>query len=482
MILKRFYDDKLAQASFLIGCAQTGEALVLDPNRDVEQYVRAAAAERLRIVAVTETHIHADFVSGARELAERTGARLYLSDEGDADWKYAFASQPNVTLVRDGDAIRIGRVRLDVMRTPGHTPEHIAFALTDEPASAEPLAVFTGDFVFVGEVGRPDLLERAANRTGTMEKGAHALFASLQRFKGLPGHLMLWPGHGAGSACGKSLGGLPATTLEYERHTNWGLRQGDEASFVREVLEGQPEPPAYFKEMKRINQQGPPPLGGFRDPPAVAAARIIETIERGEFIVDLRPTAEFAAGAIAGTLHIPMGPLFTTWSGWLLPYDRPSFLLASRIEDVRAAVRDLAMIGIDRVAGWFGADALAAWTATGRPLVTLPSMSASDAFARHAAGQITLLDVRGANEYATGHVAGVVHVPLGELGVRAGTLDRGRPIAVHCEGGTRSPIAASILRRAGLANVIDVPGGFSEHTRAGLPVETGAVPAVRSAP
>ncbi len=470
MILKRFYDDKLAQASFLIGCGATGEAAIIDPNRDVDQYLRAAAAEKMRITAVTETHIHADFVSGARELAERAGARLYLSDEGDADWKYGFANQPNVTRVRDGDHIRIGNVRLDVMRTPGHTPEHIAFVLTDEPASKEPMAVFTGDFVFVGDVGRPDLLERAANYAGTMEKGARVLFDSLTKFRTLPGHLMLWPGHGAGSACGKNLGGLPATTLAYEKLTNWGVRSENETAFVREVLAGQPEPPVYFKEMKRINKQGPPFLGGFRDPEKLAGERIVELVDGGEVVVDLRSSAANAAGAIPGTLHIPAGNTFTTWAGWLLPYDRPVYLLANDLAEVRAAVRDLAMIGLDRVAGWLGEDTLAAWTKASGALIATPSISASDAARKLAARQVTLLDVRGSSEYSAGHVPGVVHIPLGYLASRAGELPKDRPIAIHCQGGTRSPIAVSVLRRAGFKDLFDARGGYAEFEAKGLGV------------
>src|SRR5688500_1353623 len=198
MLLKRFYDTPLAQASYLIGCQATGDALVIDPNRDVEQYVAAAAAEGLRIAHVTETHIHADFVSGSRELAARTGARLYLSAEGGTDWQYGFAKADGAELLRDGSRFSVGRVRVDVLHTPGHTPEHLAFMITDTAATDRPMGVFTGDFIFVGDVGRPDLLEKAAGVAGTMEAGARQLYASLQRFKSLPPWLQLWPGHGAG--------------------------------------------------------------------------------------------------------------------------------------------------------------------------------------------------------------------------------------------------------------------------------------------
>jgi hydroxyacylglutathione hydrolase len=225
MILKRFYDEKLAQASYLIGCAATGESIVIDANRDVAQYVDAAAREGVKVTHVSETHIHADFVSGSLELARRTGAEMLLSDEGDAAWKYAFVNAAGATLLRGGDTFMVGNIRIDVLHTPGHTPEHLSFLITDTLATSEPMGAVTGDFLFVGDVGRPDLLERAAGIAGTMETGARTLFQSLQRFKSLPDYLQIWPGHGAGSACGKALGAVPTSTLGYERIVNWGLRK-----------------------------------------------------------------------------------------------------------------------------------------------------------------------------------------------------------------------------------------------------------------
>ncbi|HEY6194304.1 MAG TPA: MBL fold metallo-hydrolase [Candidatus Eisenbacteria bacterium] len=472
MILKRFFDESLAQASFLLGDTETHEAIVLDPNRDVDAYLQAAAAEQLRIVAVTETHIHADYLSGTRELAQRAGARAYLSDEGDADWKYAWAGEPNVTLVRDGGTIRAGGIRLDVLATPGHTPEHLSFRLTDETASREPLGVFTGDFVFVGDVGRPDLLERAANQVGTMETGARTLHASLARFRERHAdHLMLWPGHGAGSACGKSLGGLPVTTLAYEKLTNWGVRCANEDEFVREVLAGQPEPPAYFKHMKHLNKLGPAILGGFREPPRLDGAGIVAALERGDTVVDVRPTKDVLAGAIPGVIGIPVGGSFTTWAGGLLPYDRPLTLLATDPARVLAAVRQLALVGLDRVKGWFGPDALAAWAREKAALAVTPVIAPDQAFERARRGEVVLLDVRGAAEYAAGHVPGARHVPLGDLPERARELPRDRPLALYCSGGTRSRIGVSLLRRAGFTELMDLGGGFGAHREAGLPVE-----------
>ena len=472
MLLKRYYDEPLAQASFLIGDTVAREAVVVDPHRDVDLYLKAAETEHLRIVAVTETHIHADYLSGTRELARRAGATAYLSDEGDADWKYGWGHEPNVKLVRNGDAIRAGRVRLDVLWTPGHTPEHVSFVVTDEAASPEPVGVLTGDFVFAGDVGRPDLLERAANMQGTMERGARTLFASLARFReSLPGHLLLWPGHGPGSACGKNLGGLPVTSLAYERLTNWGVKTTNEAEFVREVLAGQPEPPVYFKHMKRMNKDGPAMHGEFREPPRLDDAGLPAALARGDIVVDLRPTKAVLAGAIPGAFSIPVGTSFPTWAGWLLPYDQPISLLSNDGARALAAVRQLAMIGLDDVRGWYGPGAFEAWPRANGPLAVTPSIGAREAFERAARGELVLLDVRAAAEHAGGRVPGARHIPLGELAARARELPLDRPVAVFCEGGTRSRIGVSVLRRAGFTRLLDQGGGFVEHAEAGLPVE-----------
>ena len=473
VLLKRFYDDPLAQASFLLGDSETHEAIVVDPNRDVQAYLRAAAAEKLRIAAGTETHIHADYLSGTRELARAANATAYLSDEGGPEWKYAWGHEPNVKLVKDGDVIRAGHLRLDVVHTPGHTPEHVSFVLTDEAASPEPLGIFTGDFVFVGDVGRPDLLERAANMTGTMEKGARVLHAALQRFRErYPEYVLLWPGHGPGSACGKALGGLPVTTLAYEKRTNWGLKNADAEAFVREVLAGQPEPPAYFKHMKRMNLQGPAIRGRIPEPARLEDAGIVAAIQRGDTIVDVRPTREFVAGAFPGVFGIPAGNSFPTWAGALLPYDRPLSLLAKDATHAMAAVRQLAMIGLDDIEGWYGPGALAAWVAARGAVAVTPELEPADAFARAQRGEITLLDVRGAAEYASGHIPGAIHIPLGDLPARAAELPHDKPLAAYCESGTRSRIGASVLRRAGFTNIQVQGSGFTGHAEAGLPIES----------
>lgn len=472
MFFQRFYDSRLAQASYLIGCQRTGEALVVDPNRDVEQYIGAAKQEGLRVTHVTETHIHADFVSGSRELAARTGAALILSAEGGADWQYAYAEAAGARLVKDGDHFMVGNIRLDVMHTPGHTPEHISFMVTDTPAASGPWGVLTGDFVFVGDVGRPDLLERAAGHAGTMEAGARTLFRSLQRFRALPDHLQVWPGHGAGSACGKALGAVPSTTVGYEKIGNWGVATTDEGDFVRMVLAGQPEPPRYFAEMKRINREGPRVLGGFLRPATLKPSQLPSILEQGAPVVDTRPAAAFAAGHVPGTINIPLDGSFTTWAGWLLPYGGDVFLLvddAAGPNYAREAVRDLAMIGLDRVAGIFNADAIAAWVASGRELATVAQVTPAEA-ARMAEEGAAVIDVRGRSEWEAGHLPGVPNIPVGYLTERLAEITTDRPVILHCQGGARSAIAASVLRARGLDNVVNMTGGYGAWQQAGLPV------------
>ena len=469
MLLKRFYDDKLAQASYLVGCAATGEALVIDANRDVDQYLRAAEGEGVQITHVTETHIHADFVSGSRELAARTDALLLLSDEGDASWKYAFAREAGARLLRDGDRFMVGNLRIEVLHTPGHTPEHISFMITDTPATDQPMGVFTGDFIFAGDVGRPDLLEKAAKMAGTMEAGARTLFQTLQRFKMLPDYLQLWPGHGAGSACGKSLGAVPSTTLGYERIANWGLATDDEGLFVQQVLAGQPEPPRYFAEMKRINKEGPRLLHGFRRPERLPESRLAAVLDVNATVVDTRPWSEFAVGHVPGTINIPLNRSFTTWAGWLVPYHRPFYLIVddASIEEV---LRDLAMIGLDEAAGYFGRDAIQAWGADHHQLESVAQISSSELAVQMRRGTVSVIDVRGATEWEAGHLPGVPNIPLGYLSERLEELPREKRLVMQCQGGARSAIATSLLRARGI-EAVNLIGGFAEWQAGGNPVE-----------
>lgn len=474
MLLKRFYDDKLAQASYLVGCAATGESLVIDPNRDVEQYLRAAAAEGLRVTHVTETHIHADFVSGARELAARAHAALYLSDEGDADWKYGFAAGSHATLVRGGDVFMVGNIKVEVIHTPGHTPEHLAFMITDTASTTHPIGIFTGDFIFAGDVGRPDLLEKAAKVQGSMVSGAKTLYHALQAFKRMPGHLQLWPGHGAGSACGKSLGAIPSSTLGYEKLTNWGLADMTEASFVEQVLAGQPEPPAYFAQMKRINRDGPALLHGSHRPERLPDGDLVGLVDAGAVVIDARSWSEYATASVRGTINIPYNKSFTTWAGWLVPYDRDFFLILpdGAPELVDDIVRDLAMIGLDRVAGIFGPGAVESSEA-GR-VESIRQVSAQELERLLDTDTAVVVDVRGASEFDAGHLPGARHIPLGYLSQRIDELPRNRTLVMQCQGGARSAMATSLLRARGVDNVVNLIGGFAAWQQGGHRVVRGA--------
>jgi len=475
MLLRRFYDPKLAQASYLIACGRSGEAIVIDPNRDAEQYARAAESDGVRIASVTETHIHADFVSGSRELAARTGARLLLSGEGGPDWSYDFAKADDAVLLKDGDTIDVGNVRLSVMHTPGHTPEHLTFLVTDRAVAEEPMGAITGDFLFAGDVGRPDLLERAANVQGTMRASARALYASLKRFAALPDWLQIWPGHGAGSACGKGISSVPHSSLGYERRFNWAFSIDDEGEFVRQALHGQPEPPAYFAEMKRVNKHGPRVLGALVRPPRLEAATIVAVLSSGATVVDTRPADAFAARHVPGTLSIPLNKSFSTWAGAILPYDRELYLVIDDNVSDRAdeVARDLAMVGLDRIAGYFGVDALTAWEQEGRALETMAEIGVSEAAPLFRSGAVHVIDVRGASEWDAGHLPGVLNIPLATLRARLAEIPRDQPVILHCQAGGRSAIAAALLRAEGLTRVINLRGGFTAWRNAGLAVEAG---------
>ena len=476
MLFRRFYDDQLAQASYLLGCQATGQALVVDPNRHIDPYLRAAENEGLRVTHVTETHIHADFISGARELADRAGARLLLSGEGGDGWRYRYADEAGANILCDGGVFEVGRVTVRVMHTPGHTPEHLMFVVTDTAGATEPMGAFTGDFLFVGDVGRPDLLERAAGQAGTMDVAARQLFRSLQRLASLPDWLQVWPGHGAGSACGKALGAVPQSTLGYERRFNWAFGMADEEAFVRAVLAGQPEPPPYFAKMKRINRDGPRVLGTRVPPPRVAAAAVAKALAADSIVVDTRPARDYVAQAVPGTINIPAGRAFTTWAGWLLPYDRDLILVVDdptghTTDDL---VRGLAGIGLDRVVGVAGPELLADWRAAQGPLQAIAAIGHVELDAALRGKQVAVLDVRTVAEWSAGHVPGATNIPLGELQARMGELSGDRPLVVHCQAGGRAAIAATVLKAHGVTDLRLYAGGYTERIAAGHPTASGA--------
>lgn len=470
MLIKRFYDEKLAQASYLVGCQATGEALVIDPTRDADFYVDAARHEGMSITAVTETHIHADYASGTRELAMTTDATMFLSGEGGEGWEYGFAEEDGATLVYDGDRIEIGNIRFRVLHTPGHTPEHLSFEVTDGAASDQPMGIFTGDFIFVGDVGRPDLLEKAAGVVGTMEDGARQLFQSLERVRDMPDYLQIWPGHGAGSACGKALGAVPSTTLGYEKVVNWAFGCESEAEFVHQVLQDQPEPPVYFAKMKIGNRDGWEVLGQLPHPEHIPAERLESVLAGGGLVVDLRPRTSFQGGHIPGTLSIPFAQSFTNWAGWLIDYDRPVYLLTDVGEaEARQAARDLAFIGLDNVAGYFDRGAFDRYVESGQVLETAPAIGPEQALAGLQEGRYHLIDVRGTSEFREGHIAGAQHIHLGMLPERIDEVPRDRPVLLQCRSGGRSAIGQSLLMSRGFGQVVNLEGGLLGWTRAGQP-------------
>ena len=475
MILTRFFDEPLAQASFLIGCSHSGDAIVIDPNRRIEQYIAAAEHAGLRISAVTETHIHADFVSGARELASRTGARLHLSDEGGDAWRYRYATEAGAALLRDGSTIEIGRVRLTAMHTPGHTREHLSFLVTDTAGADGPIGIVTGDFVFAGDVGRPDLLERAAGVANAADLGARTLFRSLQRFRTLPEHLQVWPGHGAGSACGKGMSSMPQTTVGYELRYNWAFGITDEAEFVRQALTGLPEAPRYFGQMKRINRDGPPLLGGQKVPTLLPEQRLGPLLAGGAIVVDLRTAAAFAAGHVPGTISIPYNKSFTNWAGSLLPFDQDFYLIADERgrSVLERAARDLSMIGLERIAGAFGTEVLEVWTLQEGPLQTAAQLTPAEVAERVEREEVHVVDVRNQSEWDAGHLPGAIHIPLGSLPERIATLPTDRPLVLHCQGGGRSAIGVSLLQAAGHQAVANLATGYGGWINAGLPTVPG---------
>lgn len=461
MLLKYFYDQSLAQASYMVGCQTCGEALIVDPMRDITPYLEAAAAENLRITHVTETHIHADFVSGSRELAAASGACLYLSAEGGDDWQYDFAGD-SIRLLRDGDHFNVGRVRIDAIHTPGHTPEHLIFALTDTAGADQPMGLFTGDCLFVGDIGRPDLLETAAGMAGTKEEGARQQFANVQRFKAMPDYLQVWPGHGAGSACGKALGAVPSSTLGYEKLFNPAFQFDDQQAFVAWLLEDQPETPNYFGQMKRVNKAGPALLQSLPRPAQLEGFILYEEVKNSALVIDTRPPSDFRAAHVPGTLNISLSDKFNSYAGEFVDYDKPTYLIAEP-EQVDQIVTLLRAVGVDRIPGFFSPREL------GKDLVTLPAIDAKTLAQR--LNDVYVLDVRSHGEWRAGHTPGAHHLPLGQVAEHVDELPRDRPIVVQCGAGLRSQIIASLLQKQGFTQVSNLEGGIDAWKDAGLPLE-----------
>jgi hydroxyacylglutathione hydrolase len=449
-MFQRFFEEGLAQVSYLVACDRTREAIVVDPRRDVGVYVGVARHDGLKIVAAVETHIHADFVSGSRELAE-IGARVVVGP----------GSAPGFDCheVRDGERLAFGDLRLEFLHTPGHTPEHVT-VLARQPG--EPARAFTGDTLFVGAVGRPDLLGEPETR-----QLAGQLYDSLfHRLLVLDDAVEVHPGHGAGSLCGTGIGAEPSSTVGRERRFNPALQYGSREAFVAAVLADLPETPPYFQRMKRINQDGPPVLGlasGFPGVAAIDARHAASAVRGGAYLIDLRGADAFCAAHPAGALNIGYGPKVGYWAGWVVPPGRSIVLLASNGREAAEAGRQLLRVGLDTVEGYVEGG-LEAWRRAGLPTSAIERISLR-AFGERVerADGLTIVDVRTAGEWRSGHLEGAMHVPVGELASRTGEMPRSGTVATICEGGYRSTLAASLLSRAGVGNVLTVEGGMSAY-------------------
>ena len=464
MYFERVYDKSLAQASYFIGCQKAGVAAVIDPKRDVDTYIEIARANNMKITHILETHIHADFLSGSRELAKLTGADIYLSNEGGESWQYEF---PHFGL-KHGDQITLGNLLFDVLHTPGHTPESISFLLTDTPAIKKPVMLFTGDFVFVGDIGRPDLLEKAAGMKGTQDIGARQMFESIKKFEVLPDYIQLWPGHGAGSACGKALGAVPSSTVGYEKLRNWAFQfENNEKGFSDYLLEDQPEPPKYFAMMKKLNKVERPLLTEVPKLKALSADELKANLAKGMKLIDARGKAEFAEGFIPGSINIQGNNSFGTWAGWFLKYDESFMLLAdeSQLDDL---TRKLMRIGLDNMEGYISSTSV--WEETGGVLQTAKIISLEETKTLIHNNNVQVIDLRGAVEYKSGHIAKAEHVFVGTLTENLDKISKDRKVIIHCQGGDRASIGYSLLARNGFTNVVNFSGSMNEWLEAGEPI------------
>lgn len=476
MLLRQIYDDRLAQAAYLIGCQATGEAIIIDPERDIDRYIREAQRQGLRLVAAAETHIHADYLSGLRQFGE-AGARLYLSDCGDEEWKYRWLDQRSAggsydaVRLRDGNTFRIGGIEFRVVHTPGHTPEHICFLVTDRGGRAdEPMGVLSGDFVFVGDTGRPDLLESAVGVAGAQEASARHLFESAARFAQWPDYLQVWPGHGAGSACGKALGAVPQTTVGYEKRFNPAIRlAADRDAFLDYVLSGQPEPPMHFARMKVLNRDGAPVLKALPHPRALSP-RDLETLPREVMVLDTRPWRTFRESHLPGSLFTPFDSSFPTIPGCYAQAEDRIVLLIDEA-NLEEAVRLLIRIGLDRIEGFITPEVFEEYRRAAGRIESIDEVAVNAVADRINRGEANVLDVRRLVEHEEGRIAGSANIAHTRLMARLKELEPGSDLIVHCRSGVRSSYACAYLKRMGFT-ATNLAGGFMAWERAGQPVES----------
>ncbi|ANR67340.1 persulfide dioxygenase-sulfurtransferase CstB [Staphylococcus equorum] len=438
MFFKQFYDNHLSQASYLVGCQRTGEAIVIDPVRDLTKYMEVADSEGFKITQAAETHIHADFASGIRDVQERLNANIYVSGEGDDQLSYKNMPE-HTNFVKNQDIIQVGNIKLEVLHTPGHTPESISFLLTDEGGgSSVPMGLFSGDFIFVGDIGRPDLLEKSVQMEGTTEIGAKQMYQSIEGVKNLPDYIQIWPGHGAGSPCGKALGAIPMSTLGYEKINNWAFNVTDESKFVETLTSNQPAPPHHFAQMKKINQFGMNMYQPYDVFPSLDNARIA---------FDLRSKEAFHGGHTEGTINIPYNQNFINQIGWYLDYENSIDLIGDK-STVEQAAHTLQLIGFDNVAGY----------RLPKSEILTQSIHSVDMTGK----EEYILDIRNEEEWNNGHLDQAVNIPHGKLLNENIPFNKEDKIYVHCQSGVRSSIAVGILENKRFENVVNIREGYQD--------------------
>jgi len=461
MYFKQFYLACLAHASYLIG--SEGEAVVVDPQRDVDQYIAEAAAQHLKIKYVIETHLHADFVSGHRELAERTGAEIVIGAKADATFPHRG--------VRDSDKISIGKIVLHIMETPGHTPESICLAVIDPRVSDQPQKVLTGDTLFIGDVGRPDL---AGGKGYTPLMMAEMMYDTLhEKLLKLPDEVEVYPAHGAGSMCGRNMSKETSSTIGEQKKTNYALKPMAKDVFVRMMTADLPEAPAYFPKDAEINRGGAHALAEVSRPTALAPQTVSELATHGHVILDVRSAREFGLGHVPGSLNVGLGGQFASWAGILISMETPIVIVADSDEDIDEAVMRLARVGIESVKGYLRGG-INAWREAGLGMSNMTQITVGDLRKLiENEAELQVLDVRRPPEYEGGHVPHALHAPLLNLQstIPHLTIDPAKPTAVICAGGYRSSAAASILKQHGFRKLLNVTGGTGAWIDAGYPVE-----------
>ena len=452
---EQFYLGCLAHASYMIG--SDGEAAVIDPQRDVEIYLESAAAQGLTIRHIFETHLHADFVSGHKELAERTGAQIYIG-------ACAQATFPHIAL-HDGFELRIGRAKIKVLETPGHTPESTCLLVFDEDQRPEPWAVLTGDTLFLGDVGRPDL-----SATHTSAELAGLLYHSLHtKLMTLPDDVAVYPAHGAGSLCGKNMRAERSSTIGTERLTNYALQIASRDEFVRQLTTNLPARPEYFAQDAEINRTGAAALAELPAPRKLSVKEVAALIDHDVVALDVRSGERFAEGHVPRSVNIALSGQFATLAGTLLGLKAAPVLIADTAEQIEEARLRLARVGIDVERGYL-AGGVEAWKQAGLPWAQVPAINVEELRARMDQEALSVLDVRREGEWAAGHLAGAAWHPLDQFRTELPPVDADKPIAVHCKSGYRSMAACSLLMRAGVTKVVNVIGGFDGWVAAGFPV------------